>query len=81
MKTDFLTKYGKLVQFGTSYMKDFNENANIFLSKYNECLSEISEQGYSQKWYNWTEENQKLIEDLYDALNASGKIPIQPISS
>lgn len=80
MKLETLKKYGKLVQYGIDFMEDFNEDANTFRIKYLEHYPEILENGYSYSWYNWTELNQPLIDRLYDALNAAGKIPVQPIS-
>lgn len=78
MKSKTLTKYGKLIQFSPFFMEDFNDDANLFLAVYNQNLQEIKENGSSFSWYIWLEQNQPLIDRLYDALEAAGKIPTGP---
>jgi hypothetical protein len=81
MKLETLNKYGKLVQFGINFMENFNEDEIVFATKYNEYYPEISENGYSHSWYSWLEQNQNLVNRLYDALNEAKKIPTLPNSS
>jgi hypothetical protein len=77
MKTETNIKYGKLIQFGTEYMENFNEDANTFRSKLLEHLPEIRETGSSLEWYLWINKNQDLIDRLYDSLNDAQLIPNQ----
>lgn len=59
---------GSLIQKELSFMQDFNLDANEFISKYEEFLPEISEQGYSENWENWLSSNKSKIMSLYNDL-------------
>lgn len=78
--TEYIQKFGSLVQYGVSYMQGFSAFADQFVSEYNSVKQEIDEYGYSNDWTVWQKQNSQSIIDLYDQLNAQGLIPQSPTS-
>ena len=68
-------KFGSMYQYGVEYMQNFNSDAEEFLDMYNLYKNDIYENGFSENWENWKENNQALIIRLYDALDQADLIP------
>lgn len=72
-------KFGSLYQFGVDFMVDFNDDADTFLTAYEQYKDSIIQNGYSKGWEVWKEDNQDLIIRLYNALDEQKLIPVSPI--
>jgi hypothetical protein len=66
--TDYIYKYGKLVQFGTDFMVGFSSFADEFNNTLNLHIQEIADYGYSTEWNNWQKQNAEAIIQLHDEL-------------
>ena len=66
--TDYINKYGKLVQFGTDFMVRFSSFADEFNNTLNLHIQEIADYGYSTEWNNWQKQNAEAIIQLHDEL-------------
>lgn len=70
--TEYIYKYGKLVQFGTDFMIGFSSFADEFHNTLSTYIQEISNYGYSIEWNNWQKQNAEAITKLYDELEKAG---------
>ena len=77
--SEYIFKFGSLIQFGVSYMQGFSTFADTFLSEYNSVKPDLDADGYSDSWVVWQKQNVQNIIDLYNQLDAQGKIPTSPI--
>jgi hypothetical protein len=73
--TDYIYKYGRLIQFGTDFMIGFSSFADEFHNTLNLHIYEIANYGYSTEWNNWQRQNIEAIIQLHDELETEGLIP------
>jgi hypothetical protein len=76
---EYIYKFGRLVQFGVSYMQGHSTFADSFLSQYQSIKTELDTHGYSIEWVDWQKQNAQNIIDLHDSLNTAGLVPTSPI--
>jgi len=76
--SEYIFKFGSLVQYGVSYMQGFSTFSDQFVSEYNSVKQELDEYGYSNDWTVWQKQNAQSIIDLYNQLDAVGGIPQSP---
>jgi hypothetical protein len=74
--TDYIYKYGRLVQFGTDFMIGFSSFADEFHNTLNLNIQEIADYGYSTEWNNWQKQNINTIVQLHDELEQANLIPL-----
>ena len=54
---DYIYKFGRLIQFGVSYMQGHSVFADSFLLEYENVKPELEIYGYSNDWTNWQKQN------------------------
>lgn len=74
--TDYIYKYGRLVQFGTDFMIGFSSFSDEFHNTLNLYMQEMNDYGYSIEWNNWQKQNINTIIQLHDELEEANLIPL-----
>jgi hypothetical protein len=74
--TDYIYKYGRLVQFGTDFMVGFSPFSDEFHNTLNLYTQEMNDYGHSIEWYNWQKQNINTIIQLHDELEEANLIPL-----
>jgi hypothetical protein len=77
---EYIYKFGRLIQYGISYMQGHSTFADLFISEFQNVKSELDTYGYSLDWIQWQKQNAQNIIDLHDSLSALGLIPTSPIN-
>jgi hypothetical protein len=73
--TEYIYKYGKLVQFGTNFMIGFSSFADEFHNTISTYTQEMNDYGYSIEWNNWKKQRVDSIIQLHNELEEAGLIP------